>query len=143
MIYIYKVFINRSQHVTADGCRSKLVIVVSGVPQGSVLGQLLFLLYTSEFFSILEIKLVDYVDDSNLNGVVPSPGVSVAVAQSLYSDLGKISEWCDIIGWMKLKVSKTKTMIVSRSPTMHGRHPPLTIGGTVLKESDLIIESDI
>ena len=54
---------NRSQHVVVDGCRSKLVKVVSGVPQGSVLGPLLFLLYTSELFSILENNLIDYADD--------------------------------------------------------------------------------
>ena len=42
---------NRSQHVTVDGCRSKLVDVVLGVPQGRVLGPLLFLLHTSKFFS--------------------------------------------------------------------------------------------
>ena len=29
---------NRSQHVVVDGCRSKLVNLVSGVPQGRVLG---------------------------------------------------------------------------------------------------------
>ena len=42
--------------------------------------------------------------------------------------------------WMKLNASKTKTMIVSRSRTMHPQSPPLTIGVTVLKESeDLVI----
>ena len=35
---------NRSQHVMVDGSRSKLVNVVPGVPQGCVLGPLLFLL---------------------------------------------------------------------------------------------------
>ena len=54
-----------------DGCRSKLVDVVSGVPQGSVLRMLLFLLYTSELFSILENKLIVYADDSTLMSVVP------------------------------------------------------------------------
>ena len=37
---------NRSQHVMVDGCRSTGVNVVAGVPQGSVFGPLLFLLYT-------------------------------------------------------------------------------------------------
>ena len=49
---------DRSQHVMVDGCRSKLVNVVLGVPQGSVLGPLLFLLNTSELFSVLENKLI-------------------------------------------------------------------------------------
>ena len=109
---------DRSQHIMVDGCRSKLVNVVSGVPQGSVLGPLLFLLCTSELFSILENKLIGYVDDSTLIAVVPSPGFRVAVAESLSCDLVKVSEWCDFCG-MKLNASKTKTMIVSRSCTMH------------------------
>ena len=68
---------DRSQHVMVDGCRSKLVNVVSGVPQGSVLGPLLFLLYTSELFSILEIKLIGYADDSTLIAVVPSQALEL------------------------------------------------------------------
>ena len=40
---------------------------------------------------------------------------------------------------MKLNASKTKTMIVSRSRTMHPLSPALTIGGTVLKESDNLV----
>ena len=129
---------NPSQHVMVDGCRSKLVNVVSGVPKGSLLGPLLFPLYTSELFSIVENKLIRYADDSTLMAVVPSPGVRVAVAESLIRDLGRVSEWCDHWG-MKLNASKTKTMIVPRSSTMHLQSPPLTIGGTVLKESDYLV----
>ena len=70
--------------------------------------------------------------------VVPSSGVRVAVTESLIHDIGRVSEWCDLSG-MKLNVSKTKTLIVSRSRTMHPQSPPLTIGGTVLKESDDLI----
>ena len=98
---------NRSQQVMLDGCRSKLVNVVSGVPKGRVLALLLFLLYTSLLFYILENKLAGYVDDSSWITVVPSPGVRVAVAEFLSSDLVKVSEWCDL--WrMKLNVSKNK-----------------------------------
>ena len=122
---------NRSQHVMVDGCWSKLVNVVSGVPRRSVLGPLLFLLYTSKLFYILENKLIGYADDSTLMAVVPSPGVRVAVGEYLIRHLGRVSEWCDLLG-MKLNASKTKTMIVSRSRTMHPQSPPLTIGGTVL-----------
>ena len=113
---------NRSQQLMVDGCLRKLVNVVSGMPQGSVLDPLLFLLYTLEFFSILENKLIGYADNSTLMAAVPSPGVRVAVAESLIRDLGRVCEWCDLWG-MKLNVSKTKTMIVSRSRTMHPQSP--------------------
>ena len=69
---------------------------------------------------------------------MPFPGVRVAVAESLIRDLGRVSEWCDLWG-MKLNASKTKTMIVSRSLTMHPQSPPLPIGGAVLMESDDLV----
>ena len=95
---------------------------MSGVLQGSVLGPKLFLLYTSELFSILENELICYADGFTLMAVVPSPGARVTVAESLNRDLVRLNAWCDL--WeMKLNVSKTKTMIVSRSRTMHPSHP--------------------
>ena len=89
-------------------------------------------------FSILENKLIGYAYDSTMMAVVPSPRVRVTVAKFLISDLFRVSEWRDL--WvMKLNASKTKTMIVSRSRTMHPKSPPLSIGGTVLKESDDLV----
>ena len=79
VLSILEVLSNRSQHVMVDVCWNKLVNVVSGVPQGSVLGPLLYLLYTLELFSMLENKLISYADDSTLMAAVPSPGVRVAV----------------------------------------------------------------
>ena len=47
-----------------DGCRSKLVNVVSGVPHGSVLGPQLFVLYTVDRFTMVKNKLYGYANDS-------------------------------------------------------------------------------
>ena len=101
-----------------DGCRSKLVNVVSGVPQGSVLALLLFLLYTAELLSIVENKRYYYAADSSLVAVVQSPGERAAVSESMNHDLNRVSVWCNLWG-MKLNASKTKTMIVSRSRTVY------------------------
>ena len=51
---------------------------------------------------------------------------------SLYTHLNIVSEWRDLWG-MRLNVSKTKTMIVSRSRTMRPRSPILPGGETVFK----------
>ena len=91
----------------------------------------MFLLYTSELFSVFKNNLIGYADDSTLIAVVPSPELRVAVAETLSRDLVKVSEWRDLWG-MKLNASKTKTMMLSRSRTMHPQSPTLTIGGTVL-----------
>ena len=89
---------NQSQQVMVDNCRSKLVNIVSGVPQGSVLSPLLSLLYTSELFSILENKLIGYADDSTLMAVVTSPGIRVAVPESLICDHARVSGCFDLWG---------------------------------------------
>ena len=50
----------------------------------------------------------------------------------------RVSEWCDLWG-TKLNASKAKTMIVSRSLKMDPQLLPLTIGRTVLNESDDLV----
>ena len=96
-------------------------------------------MYTAELFSILENNLHGYADNSTLVAVVPSPGERVAVSESMNRDLNRVSVWCNLWG-MKLNANKTKTMIVSRSRTVHPQLTTLTLDRTVLEESaDLVI----
>ena len=82
---------NRKQRVLVNGAASKLKPVISGVPQRSVLGPLLFLIYTADLGCNLENKLVQYADDSTLMCSVRSPGDRVAASDSLCRDLCKNS----------------------------------------------------
>ena len=67
---------NRSQHVMVDGCRSKLVDVVSGVQQGSVFGLVIVpSVHFEAFFFILKNTLIGYAEDSTFMADVPSPSV--------------------------------------------------------------------
>ena len=83
MLSIFTQFLsNRSQNLMVNGCRSKLVNVISGVPQGSVLGQLLFLLYILTLFTILKNKLIRYADDSSLMAILCHPQASELQSKS-------------------------------------------------------------
>ena len=94
-----------------DGCRSKLVNVVSGVPQGSVFGPKLFLLYTAEIFSIVENKLYSYADDSTLVAVVLSHGERVAVSESMNRDRNRVSVRSNLWGMFSLVFEFTSTSV--------------------------------
>ena len=65
---------------------------------------------------------------------MPSPAERVAVSESMNRDLNRVSVWCNLWG-MKLNASKTKSMIVNRSSTVHPQLTPLTLDVTVLGES--------
>ena len=110
------------------------------MPQGNVLVPLLFNLYSLELFSIFENKLIGYADNSTLMAGVLSPGVRVTAAEPRSVPSAKIVSGVTCGGWSLINASKTKTMIVSRSFTMHSQWPPLTIGKTMRKEpADLVI----
>ena len=58
---------NRSQYVSINGYESDLAAINCGVPQGSVLGPLLFLLCINDFNQAIKIcKVHHFADDTNL-----------------------------------------------------------------------------
>ena len=78
---------NFQQCVSVDGNYSQLKCVVSGVHQGSVLGPLLFVLYTADMWNDLENKIILYADDTILYAEAASPYDHINVANSLSRDL--------------------------------------------------------
>ena len=74
---------DRRQRVVVDGASSEWILIVSGMPQGSVLGPLLFILYTSEMFDLVENRLFTYADDSTLLAVIRRPSDRPTVAASV------------------------------------------------------------
>ena len=57
---------NHQQHVLVHENFSQFKPVVSGVPQGSVLGLLLLILYTADMWNDLKNKIILYADDTAL-----------------------------------------------------------------------------
>ena len=80
--------------VKVDGVCISSIDVVSGVPQGSVLGPLLFLLCIADLPGLLQNVVAGYADDSTLLCRIPHPRDRSSVAASLNDDLAAISDWC-------------------------------------------------
>ena len=73
--------------VEDDDATSEWIQIISGWPQGSVLGPLLFILYTSEMFDLAENRILATADDSTPLAVVCKAADRSAVAASLKKDL--------------------------------------------------------
>jgi len=62
--------LNRLQRVAINGCLSDWVNVQSGVPQGSVPGPLLFILYVNDILDLIESKARLFADDTKIYSVI-------------------------------------------------------------------------
>ena len=81
---------NRNQRVLLNGSESGWGIVESGVPHGSVLGPLLFLIYINDLENGIKSNINFFADDTSLFTIVKDPDIS---ALELNHDLHLISQW--------------------------------------------------
>ena len=74
---------NRLQRVAIEGQTSDWERISSGVPQGSVLGPLLFLIYINDITDDLETCPFIFADDTTLLDVIDNPISSAEIEKSL------------------------------------------------------------
>ena len=89
--WIEKWLIDRRQRVVVDGEVSNWKSVLSGVPQGSVLGPILFLIYINDLDDDITSKVLKVADDTKVFRKIKSD----ADRQHLQDDLNKLREWSE------------------------------------------------
>ena len=122
----------RSQSTCINGVNSDQAYITCGVPQGSVLGPMLFLLYINDLCDvILNCSTFLYADDTVL--VANALDIQAAHAQ-LQIDLDNVAGWCKF-NKLSINIKKTKSMIVGSRHKVknHIAIPRLQISGRPLE----------
>ena len=118
---------DRKQRVVLNGTQSGWLPVKSGVPQGSVLGPLLFIIYINDLDSGLSSKVYKFADDTKLAARVGDCNGSF----KLQRDIDKLISWAD--KWqMEFNIEKCKVLHVGRT----NRHFSYSMDGEWLNTTD-------
>ena len=104
---------NRKQYVQMDDIKSNLCNITTGVPQGSILGPLLFIIYMNDIAEASNLfDFILYADDTSL-----STTIEIVVKKNMGdiqtcidSELNKINVWLKL-NKLSLNIQKTKFMI--------------------------------
>ena len=128
----------RSHFVQIDDLTSESVNTRFDVPQGSILGSMLFNLYVSDLQDHLpsSIGSFQYADDTTIYSSCPAPELERCV-QEVNSTLNTVSSWTND-SHIALNSKKTKTMLLSTSQMSHvhslGKNQPaITISDSTLE----------
>lgn len=116
----------RKQRVVVRGCKSSWVPVTSGVPQGSVLGPLLFLAFVNDLPEAVRCGIQLFADDAKLYRPVSAPDDS----RMLQMDLDNLAAWSST--WqLAFNVSKCKSLHFGRT----NQHSAYTLNDTQLEQA--------
>jgi hypothetical protein len=120
---------NRMISVVINGQSAPWAKTNAGVPQGSILGPLLFLVFINDVVDDIESDINLFADDTSLMNIIEQIQDSYA---TLNRDLEKLSEWAD--QWLvTYNAAKTVSLHISRRQ-YDDAHPLLTLKNTPITE---------
>ena len=120
---------NRRQCVEVGGTMSDFLPITCGVPQGSILGPLLFLVYINDMVTSLNCKLSLYADDSAL--LFAHKDVHV-IGDRLSNELSNCKRWL-VDNKLSLHVGKTECLLFGTRKRINGaRDFKVTCDGTLV-----------
>ena len=126
---VYSYLNRRFQRVVLPGGTSQWLCINAGVPQGSILGPLLFLLYINDIVHEINSNIRLFADDTSLYLIVEFPD---SAAQILNIDLERIGNWAS--KWLvTYNPDKTEAMLLSRK-TDKVVHPTLFLNEVPIQE---------
>ena len=126
--WFHSYFFRREQYVEFEGIQSSRDYILCGVPQGSILGPLLFLLYINDLANVSTVIFsLLFADDSNmfLSGKCPDELINI-----MNTEIIKILDWL-ALNKLSLNVSKTHFMFFRRKRSK------------IMVKSNLIIKGEI
>ena len=122
---------NRKQIVKYNQVKSKEMIITSGVPQGSILGPLLFLLYINDIQNCSKIiSIILFADDTN---IFYSNSCLKTLNEIIQLEIDKIADWLNV-NKLSINTTKTKFMLFRSSKKKHKHNITITINNNNIKQ---------
>ena len=119
---------DRKQYVGLNGAKSSTKTLHAGVPQGSILGPLLFLIYVNDIMDAVDVNIRMYADDTC---IYASGKNETEIADKLNNALSNINNWAN--RWLvTFNPNKTESVCFSRKRS--NNKPPLLMNNTPIKD---------
>ena len=120
LLWIENYLLSRKQKVLLNGKESIILSINAGVPQGSILGPLFFLIFINDIVTEVGCSIKLFADDTSIYVIIENAHMD---AFNLNENLTKIHNWSE--QWLvHFNPQKTKALLISRKQ-LQINHPTL------------------